>query len=156
MYSTATHNHNNSSTREGKHVQFKKKTSIAMYQQHDNTPMVLYDSGAYGHYLSKKDRTKLGLPILRISDKKVGVANGDACNSKYVTSLPLPQLYSKVAEADTFEEFPTLLMSVGKTADNENVSIFKKYGITIHKEEDVLITCQNKPIIIGKIYERGR
>ena len=42
-YNTATHKHNNSSTCDGKHVQFKIKPSIAMYQQHDNKPMVSYD-----------------------------------------------------------------------------------------------------------------
>ena len=61
--------------------------SISTYKQHDNKPMVTYDSGADGHYLSKQDRTKLGLPILRIPDKKVGVSNGGTCNGKYVTSL---------------------------------------------------------------------
>ena len=104
----------------------------------------------------KKDRTKLGLPILRISDKKVRVANGDACNGKYVTSLPFSQLSNKLAEADTFKELPTSLMSVGKTDDYGNVSIFTKYGVTIHKEEDVIITCQKKPILVGKRDERGR
>ena len=53
-YSTATHKRKNGFTREGKHVQFKIKPSIATYQQHDNTPMVTYDSGADGHYLRKK------------------------------------------------------------------------------------------------------
>ena len=40
---------------------------------------------------------------MRISDKKVGVANGGAYNGKYVTSLPFPQLSRKAEEADTFE-----------------------------------------------------
>ena len=106
-YSTANHKRNNSFTCEGKHVQFKNKPSIATYQQHDNTPMVTYDSGADRHYLGQNDRTKLGLQILRISDKKVGLANRGDCNGKYVTSLPLPQLSTKEEEADTFEEFPT-------------------------------------------------
>ena len=65
--------------------------------------MITYDSGADRHYLSKQDRTKLDLLILRISDKKVGVSNGGACNGKYVTALPFLQLSSKVVEADTFE-----------------------------------------------------
>ena len=155
-YSTATHKRNNSFTREGKHVKFKNKPSIATYQQHDNTPMVTYDSGADRHYLGQNDRTKLGLQILRISDKKVVVSNGGACNGKYVTSLTLLQLSSKAAEADTFEEFPTSLMIVGKTADDGNVSIFTKDGVIIHKEEYVLITCQKNPILIGKRDERGR
>ena len=70
---------------------------------------------------------------MRISDKKVGVANGGACNGKYATSLPFPQLSRKAADADTFEDLPTLLMSVSKTAYDGNVSIFTKEGITIHK-----------------------
>ena len=129
--STTTHKHNKSSTREGKHVQFKIKPSIATYKQHSNTPMIIYTSGADSHYLSKQDRAKLVLLILKISDKKVGVSNGGAFNSKYVTSLPFPQLSSKAAEADTFSEFPTSLMSVGKKSDDGNVSIFTKYGVAI-------------------------
>ena len=39
-YSTATHKRNNSFTREGKHVQFNSKPSIATYQQQDNTAIV--------------------------------------------------------------------------------------------------------------------
>ena len=46
--------------------------------------MLTYDSSADRHYLSEMDRTKLGLPILRISDKKVGVYNGGACNGQYI------------------------------------------------------------------------
>ena len=46
-------------------------------------------------------------------------------------------------------------MSVGKTADNGNVSIFTKEGVTIYKEEDVLITSQRKPILVSKRDERG-
>ena len=88
--------------------------------------MLTYYSGADIHYLSKEDRKNLGLPILRVSAKKVGVADGGACNGKYVTKLPLPKLSNRAAEADTFEEFPTSLMSVGKKADDGNVSIFAK------------------------------
>ena len=88
--------------------------------------MLTYDSGADGHYLSKEDRKKLGLPILRLSAKKAGVENGGACNGKYVTKMPFPKLSNRAAEVETFEEFPTSLMSVGKTADNGNVSIFTK------------------------------
>ena len=87
-YSTATQKSNSSFKCEDKHVKFNRKPSISMYQQHNNTPMLMCDSGADGHYLSKKDRTKLGLPILRISDNKLGVANGGTCNGKYVTSIP--------------------------------------------------------------------
>ncbi len=32
-------------------------------------------------------------------------------------------------------------MSVGRTVDNGNISIFSKESVIIHKEEDVLITC---------------
>jgi hypothetical protein len=40
-------------------------------------------------------------------------------------------------------------MSVGKTANNGTVSVFTKEGINVFKEEDVLITCKGKPILIG-------
>jgi hypothetical protein len=50
--------------------------------------MVTYDSGANGHYISKKDQRKAGLPILRPSTQKVGVANGGTSKAKYVTQLP--------------------------------------------------------------------
>ena len=68
---------------------------------------------------------------MRILDKKLQITNCGSCNGKCVTTLPLPQLYSKAAEADTLQEVPTSLMSVGKTADDGNVSIFNKYGVTI-------------------------
>ena len=47
-------------------------------------------------------------------------------------------------------------MRVGKTSDNGNVFIFTKEGVTVYKEEDVLITRQRKPILIGETDERGR
>ena len=33
--------------------------------------------------------------------------------------------------------------------DNGTISIFTKNGVTVHKEQDVLITCKSKPILIG-------
>ena len=63
---------------------------------------------------------------------------------------------NRAAEADTFEEFPTSLMIVGKTADDGNVSIFTKEDFTVYKEEDVLITCERNPILFGKRDEYSR
>ena len=74
-FSTATHQRNNRITCDDKHVQLKRKPSIAMHQQKDKTPTLMYDLGTDGNYLNEKDRTKLGPPILRILDKKVGVYN---------------------------------------------------------------------------------
>ena len=98
----------------------------------------------------------MGLPILRISSKQVGVANGGTSKGKYVTQLPFQQLSRKAAEADTFDDFPTSLLRVGKLADNGNVSIFTKDGVSFYKDEDVLITCKGDAILIGKRDERGR
>jgi hypothetical protein len=47
-------------------------------------------------------------------------------------------------------------MSVGKTSDNGTISVFTKAGITVSKEEDVLITCKGKPILIGMRDGRGQ
>ena len=118
--------------------------------------MVTYDSGADGNYVSKKDSLKAGMPILRRSTRRVGVANNDTINGKWETTLPLPQLSKEAAKADSFDEFPTSLMSVGKTNDDGNVSIFTRDGVTVHKEEDVLITCKGAPILVGVQDEQGR
>ena len=73
-----------------------------------------------------------------------------------VTPLPIPQLSKAAAEAHTFEDFPTSLLSVGKVNDDGNVSIFTRKGVTVHKEEDVLITVKGYPVMIGKRDNRGR
>ncbi len=132
------------------HVTFAGQAMVAEYNIKTSTIMVTYDSEADDHYLSEKDRITVGLPILRILAKKVGMANGSTCKGQYVTALPFPQLSPKAAEADTFNDFPTLLMSVGKTADDGNIPIFTKEGVAVYKEEDVLITCKGKAILIGK------
>ncbi len=84
------------------------------------------------------------------------MADGGTSRGKYVTALPLPQLSARAAEADTFTAFPHSLLSVGRTADDGNVSIFTKSGVTVHKETDVLITCRGKPIMVGKRDKNGR
>jgi hypothetical protein len=52
-------------------------------------------------------------------------------------------------QADTFQDFPTSLTSIGKTANSGTVSVFTHEGINVFKEEDVLITCIGKPILLG-------
>jgi hypothetical protein len=51
-------------------------------------------------------------------------------------------------QTDIFQDFLTSLMSVGKTANDGTVSVFTKEGVNVFKEEDVLITCKGKHIII--------
>jgi hypothetical protein len=111
--------------------------------------MVTYNSGADGHYISEKDQRNAGLPILQPSTRKVGVTNGGTSTANYVTQLPFKQLSAIGMQADTFQDFPTSLMSVGKTADDSTVSVFTKEGVNVFKEEDVLITCKGEPILIG-------
>ena len=77
-------------------------------------------------------------------------------NGQNVTSLPFPSLSAKARQADTFKEFPTSLMVVGKTADDGKKSIFTKDGVTVNDKKDVLITCKNKPLFIGVHYKHGR
>jgi hypothetical protein len=47
-------------------------------------------------------------------------------------------------------------MSVGKMADDDTVSVFTKEGVNVFKEEDMLITCKGKPILIGVRDSHGR
>ena len=118
--------------------------------------MITYDSVADGHYISKEDRKAAGLPILRLSTKQVMVANREKSKGQHVTSLPFSLLSPKAKQADTYNEFPTTLMSVGKTADNGTISIFTKDGVTVHEKRDILITCKNKPLFIGVQDKHGR
>ncbi len=125
------------------HVTFAGQAMVPDYNNENSTLVVTYDLGVDGHYISEQDRIRVGLPILKISAKKVGVVNGDMCNGQYVTALPFPQLSKQAAEADTFNDFPTSLMSVRKTADDGSNFFFTKEGVSVYKEEDVLITCKS-------------
>ena len=138
------------------HVRFAPKAQMCTFHCAHQAIMLTYDSGADGNYISEHDRKKAGLPILRPSTKRVGVANGDVSLGNNVTELPIPQLAHADTEADTFDDFPHSLMSVGKTSDAGTISIFTKDGVTVHKEEDVLITCKGEPILIGARDIHGR
>jgi len=95
-----------------KQVTFKANNKA----ERDNTVYLTHNSEADGHYVSKDDRKEECIPILRSSSKKVRVANGNTCKAKHVTQLPFPQLSKRATQADTFTNFPTSLMSVGKTS----------------------------------------
>jgi hypothetical protein len=76
------------------------------------------------------------------------VANREKIKGQHVTSLPFPALSAKAGQVDTFNELPTSLMSVGKTADDGTISIFTKDGVTVHGKQDVLGICKSKPLLI--------
>ncbi len=93
---------------------------------------------------------------MRPSTRKVGIANGGTSNAKYVTQLLFRQLSAQSRKADTFQDFPNSLMSVGKTANKGTVSVFTKDGVNVFKEEDILIKCKGEPILIGVRDGHGR
>jgi hypothetical protein len=137
-------------------VRFQRTPTVVTFHARNEAKMMTYDSGADGHYFSEDDRKKAGLHIIQKSTKRVGVANGGTSTGKYVTKLPFQNLSDQASEANTFENFPSSLLSVGKTADDGNISIFTKKGVTVHKEEDVIITCKGAPILISKRDKRRR
>ena len=142
-----------------KKVRFAEVLSTVCTYNNKNKPAVLwvtYDSGADNHYIKEKDRQAVGLPILRKSTKRVGVANGNSSKGVNQTTLPIPQLPKQATTADTFDQWASNLMSVGRVSDANTLSIFTKDGVTVYKEDDVLITCKGTPILIGKRDERGR
>ena len=136
------------------HVRFSNNDSVHRYSTDE--PAVTYDSGADDNYMSKKDTTRAKLPILRPSSKRVRVADGGINKAEHETALPFKALSRRAAGAHTFGNFPDSLQSVGKTNDDGNVSIFTKDGVTVHKEEDVLITLKGKPILVGARDDLGR
>jgi hypothetical protein len=83
------------------------------------------------------------------------VANGGTSNAEYVTQIPFRKLSAQSRQADTFQDFPTSLMSMSKTSDDGTVSVFTKEGVNVFKEEDVLVTCKGEPILIG-IQDQGQ
>jgi hypothetical protein len=115
-----------------KHVRFAKHNKVHLFSNTETPIMVTYDLGAGGHYISKKDRHKVGLPFIQKSTRWVGVANGGVSQAKFVTQLPFKDLLAKAKQADTFQDFPSSLMSIGKTAGNGTISIFTKNGVTVH------------------------
>ena len=130
-------------------VKFDSGNRVARIYSDDVVAMVTYDSGVNGHCISEADRIWAKLPILRQSSKHVRLANDGISAGKYVTKLPFQQLSKNAAQTDTFQELPTSLMSVGKTCDNGNIFIFTRDVITLHKEQDVQITCKGASILIG-------
>jgi hypothetical protein len=136
------------SINKSKHVRFSSHHTVRVIK-YDSVVMLTYNSGANGHYISEKDRAAAGLPILCPSTKRVKVANGGIRRVQLVTQLSFPALSKQARIADTFWDYLTSLMSVGKTADDGNISIFTKDGVTVYNEHNVLITCKGKPILIG-------
>ena len=117
-------------------MQFKGETQVRIipsrHEANDPTILVIYNSGADGHYITKEDRKQVKLPILQKSSKTVNVANGETCKAKFTTQLLFESLSTSARTADTFKDFSHSLMSLGKTADNGMISIFTKSGVTVH------------------------
>jgi len=65
-----------------KYISFATHNSVHQYINNGQPIMITYDSGADGHYISKKNRRQAGLPILWTSTQKVGVANGGTSKAK--------------------------------------------------------------------------
>ena len=138
-----------------KHIAFQSQAHICYFNPMDDTPMLTYNSSADGHYLSATDRIAARLPIMRPSTKRIGVANGGTSMGKHSTVLPFPHLSQTALAANSFDDFPQLLMSMGKTCDTGTISIFTQAGVSIHKEQDMLITCKGEPLLIGRHNEHG-
>jgi hypothetical protein len=111
--------------------------------------MIMYDSGADGHYLCETNLITAGLPILKPSTKHIGVANGSTSRAYHVSCLPFPQISPTAMHADSFPDFPQSLMSISKTCDDGTISIFTQDGVSVHAKQDVLITCKGVPLLIG-------
>ena len=116
----------------------------------------ILDSGADNHYISEKDQKQAKMPINGASDKTVNGANGASSRGKFKTKVNLSGLSNRARTADMFDDFKNSLLSVGRLADDGCIFIFTKEGTAVFKEEDVLITCKVKPILVGKRDNNGR
>ncbi|KAL7550761.1 hypothetical protein ACHAWF_013977 [Thalassiosira exigua] len=137
-------------------VRFDAAPSVLTFDLDQEPVYVTYDMGADGHYISEDDRARVQLPILRPSTKRVGVRNSSTSTGTHRMTLPFHKLSNKANEADSFDDFPYSLMSVGKVVDDNAMSIFMKHSAAAYKEEDALITCKGEPILVGVRNEHGR
>jgi hypothetical protein len=96
------------------HVSIASHNSVRLFNDHIEPIMITYNSGANGNYISERDCVKAGLPILRQSTRKVRVANGQTSQAKNISTLPFHKLSAQARQADTFQDFPTSLMRMGK------------------------------------------
>ena len=110
-------------------VRFQRAPKVVTFLATNEATMMTYDSGADGHYLSEKDRKQAGLPIIRRSIKRVDVTNGGTSTGKYVTKLPFQHLSDQAAEADTFDDFPSSLLSVGKHRTMATCQFSRRKGL---------------------------
>ena len=133
---------------QAKTIRFATTQIVHVFQDKEVAVMITYDSGADGHYLGKCDCKIAGLPILGQSHKRVRVTNGGTSTARHVSRLPFQQLSDQAASANSFDHFPSSLMSRGKTSNDGTISIFTKESVTVHKEQDILITCKCEPILI--------
>jgi hypothetical protein len=138
-----------------KTVSFATTRQVQIIQAKEVAAVITCDSSMDGHYLSERNCKSIGLPILRPSTKQVGVTNGGTSTARHVSHLLFQQLSDWAVSTDSFDNFPSLLMSVGKTSDDGTISIFTKDGITVHKEQDILITCKSEPILIDIRDDKG-
>ncbi len=58
-----------------KHVRYAKNNKVHLFDNAETPIMIMYNTGADGHYISEKDCRKVGLPIIQKSTRRVGVAN---------------------------------------------------------------------------------
>eukprot|EP00804_Cyclotella_cryptica_P030779 CCRYP_015046-RA/>CCRYP_015046-RA protein AED:0.41 eAED:0.41 QI:0/-1/0/1/-1/1/1/0/279 len=131
------------------HVQFLSNPHVCYFDSSYNAPLITFDSGAEGRYLSKANRISTHLPTLKPSIKQVSVTNGGTNKALHISRLSFLQHSDTAACADSFHDFPHSLMSIGKTSNDSNISIVTQDGVTVHKEHNVLITCKGEPILIG-------
>ena len=86
-------------------VSFAMMRHVQIFQDKEIMAMITYNSGTDGHYLSKRNRKSVGLPIIQPSTKQVSVANGGTSTARHVSHLPFKQLSDQAASADSFEDF---------------------------------------------------
>jgi hypothetical protein len=140
------------------HVSFTTHNTVRLYKDHEEPLMIIYNSGSDGNYLSKKDHVKAGLPILQPSTRNMYGWGDQWRNKPGSTHHPttVPQTISTGKASRHFPGLPNVIMSVSEISVDGTISVFTKTGITVFKEEDVLITCKGKPILIGVQDGRGQ
>ena len=89
------------------HVHFTSTPRVRYYDSNSTSPMITFDSGADGHYLSEAARISACLPILKPSNKQVSVTNVGTIKALHVAAFLFPSCPPLMHKPIHSATFPT-------------------------------------------------
>ena len=109
-----------------KTVSFATTRQACIFQTKEVTAMITYDSGADGHYLSKRNSKIVCLPIMRPSTKRVGVANSGTSTARHVSKTTISTTFRSGSER-------RLIRQLSQLTDEHRQNFGQRNNLHLHK-----------------------